>query len=295
MFGPGVDQIEPSRRLTPAGRRGVGRVPTAALALVVSLGAGGCGPTSNLAAAGVPDAAPSPHASAGKPHKTTGNAANVVGLGDSVPAGGGGCDCTNFVQAYAQLIEANTGKPSAVENFAVGGTTSGDVVDELSQPAVIAALKMATIVLIMTGANDYDDVFDEAGIGIDPADIYPPIATVVQDNVTTTITKIKALNKKAKVVVLDYWAAEEDGAVARSQYDVTTQAAAIAATVSVNTALAIAAKAAGATYVSTYTAFKGKEGTQDDTNLLLADGDHPDPAGHALIAGTLAAVLPDGR
>src|SRR5206468_3516947 len=111
---------------------------------------------------GVPNAGASPRATVAKPHKTTGKAAKVVGLGDSVPAGGGGCNCTNFVAAYAKLIEANTGRPSGVENFAVGGTTSGDVVDQLTQPTVIAALKAATIVLIMTGANDYDDAFDEA-------------------------------------------------------------------------------------------------------------------------------------
>jgi lysophospholipase L1-like esterase len=120
------------------------------------------------------------------------------------------------------------------------------------------------------------------------------VATVVQDNVTSTLTKIKKLNSKAHLVVLDYWAAEEDGAVARAQYDATTVAASTACTLSVNTALALAAKAAGAKYVSTYTAFKGSDGSKDDTNLLGADGDHPNGTGQLVIAQAIAAVYPKG-
>jgi lysophospholipase L1-like esterase len=164
----------------------------------------------------------------------------------------------------------------------------------MSQPAVQAAVKDATIVLIMTGANDYDDAFDEASIGFDPTAAYATVATVVQDNVTNTIGKIKQLNSKAQVVVLDYWAAEEDGAVARQQYDPTTMDASVACTVSVNTALALAAKAGGASYLSTYTAFKGVDGKKDDTGLLQSDGDHPNAAGQLVIAQAVAAVYPKG-
>lgn len=261
----------------------------AALALALVLVAG-CGSGSDPAAVGVSDPVPS----AGAAHRIGGRAATVVALGDSVPAGGGGCDCPDFVASYAKLVEANTGRPAAVENLANGGSTSGDVLDDLDQPEVKTAVRSATIVLIMTGANDYDDAFDQASIGIDPTDVYPPVATVVQDNVAAAVTRIRALNKQAHVVVLDYWAAEEDGAVARRQYDVTTEEAAAAATVSVNAALAVAARAAGATYLSTYTAFKGADGKKDPTGLLGADGDHPNSVGNALIAATLSAVFPEG-
>jgi acyl-CoA thioesterase-1 len=281
----------PSRRPGPVGRYRITRAPVAASALAVVLVAG-CG--SDPAAVGASDLVPSAGAVAGKAHRIAGKAATVVALGDSVPAGGGGCDCPDFVATYAKAVEANTGKPSTVENLANGGSTSGDVLDELDQPEVKSAIRSATIVLIMTGANDYDDAFDQASIGIDPTDVYPPVATVVQDNIVAAVTRIKALNKKAHVVVLDYWAAEEDGAVARRQYDVITEEAAAAATVSVNAALAVAAKAAGATYLSTYTAFKGADGRKDPTGLLGADGDHPNSVGNALIAATLSAVFPDG-
>jgi lysophospholipase L1-like esterase len=272
-----VDEIEPRPRVV------------ASLALLCALAPAACGSGDSASLTADAGATPFPSASL-KP----GKGITVVGLGDSVPAGGGGCDCVTFVQGYGNLVTARTLHLSTVDNFAVGGTTSGDVVDEMSQPAVQAAVKDATIVLIMTGANDYDDAFDEASIGFDPTAAYATVATVVQDNVTNTIGKIKQLNSKAQVVVLDYWAAEEDGAVAQVQYDAITMAASIACTTSVNAALALAAKAGGATYVSTYTAIKGANGTKDDTDLLGSDGDHPNAAGQLVIAQAIAAVYPKG-
>jgi lysophospholipase L1-like esterase len=260
-----------------------------ALALVGALTLTACGSSSDSATSASVLLTPIPTVA----HKA-GKGASVVAFGDSVPAGGGGCECGNFVQDYADLITDRTGKTSTVDNFAVGGTTSSDVVDLLATTEAQAAIKSATIVLIMTGANDYDDAFDEASIGIDPSQVYPAVATVVQDNVTNAIGKIKKLNSKAHVVVLDYWAAEEDGAVARSEYDSTTMAASIACTDSVNNALSLAAKASSAKYVSTLTAFKGPSGTNDDTNLLGADGDHPDATGHQVIARAIYAVYPKG-
>jgi lysophospholipase L1-like esterase len=86
----------------------------------------------------------------------------------------------------------------------------------------------------------------------------------------------------------------EDGQVARDDYDKVAMTASLACTDSANAALALAAKATNATYVSTLTAFKGSKGTTDDTSLLASDGDHPDAAGHALIARTIADVFPEG-
>jgi lysophospholipase L1-like esterase len=124
--------------------------------------------------------------------------------------------------------------------------------------------------------------------------VYPPVAAVVQDNVTAAVTRIKAMNSKAHVVVLDYWAAEADGAVARGQYDVPTEQAALACTASVNAALAVAVKTTGARLISTLTAMKGKAGNGDPTSLLGADGDHPNAAGHAVIAEAINAAYPRG-
>lgn len=217
----------------------------------------------------------------------------VVGLGNSVPSGAA-CGCENFVSAYADMVSAATNTRATVANKAVSGSTSADLVNLLSGAGVQAELRSATTVLIMTGANDFNDAFDQVSLGAPAAETYGPVATAVQDNVTTVVEKIHGLNAAAHVVVLDYWAAMEDGAVAARDYDPPAMAASVACTTSVNGALAVAAKATNAVYVSTYTAFKGPGGRVDPTALLAADGDHPDAAGHQVIAKAVYDALPRG-
>jgi lysophospholipase L1-like esterase len=227
------------------------------------------------------------------PTATTAKGPVVVGFGNSVPSGTA-CNCTNFVSAYAAMVGSATNSKATVDNDAVSGSTSADVVNLLTKSSVQNQLRAATTVLIMTGANDFNDAFDQVSLGA-PADAtYAPVATAVQDNVTTIIDKIHSLNAGAHVVILDYWASMEDGAVAAKDYDATAMAASLACTTYTNDALAAAAKASNALYVSTLTAFKGPNGSNDDTNLLAADGDHPNAAGHQLIAQTISAVLPKG-
>ena len=228
-----------------------------------------------------------------KPAVTTVKDMVVVGLGNSLPSGTA-CSCVNFVSAYAAMVAAGTNTKATVDNDAVSGSTSADVVNQLAKGDVQAQVKSANTVLIMTGANDFNDAFDQVSLGASAAETYAPVATAVQDNVTTIVEKIHTLNASAHVVVLDYWAAMEDGAVAAKDYDAATMAASTASTTYVNNSLAVAAKATGAVYVSTYTAFKGPTGTNDPTALLAADGDHPDAAGHQIIARTIYAALPTG-
>jgi acyl-CoA thioesterase-1 len=217
----------------------------------------------------------------------------VVGLGNSVPSGSA-CSCVNFISAYAAMVATARNANATVDNDAVSGSTSADVVNQLADRAVQAHVRAATTVLIMTGANDFNDAFDAVSLGAPAATTFPPVATAVQDNVTAVVQRIQALNRSAHVVVLDYWAAMEDGAVAAKDYDAPTMAASVASTGYVNDALAVAAKATGVLYVSTYTAFKGRAGTEDPTALLAADGDHPNAAGHQVIARTIYAALPSG-
>ena len=42
-----------------------------------------------------------------------------------------------------------------------------------------------------------------------------------------------------------------------------------------------------ATYVDLYAPFKGADGSADPTDVLAADGDHPNAAGHEIIAQAL--------
>jgi len=271
--------------------------------LVALAACGGSGSTSTAGATTTSTAGPAPSATLAPTSSSTGRTAAsaapaakdpvVVGLGNSVPSGAV-CRCQSFVSAYADMVAAGTSTKATVDNDAVSGSTSADVVNLLTRPSVQSHLRSATTVLIMTGANDFNDSFDQVSLGSPANQTYPPVATAVQDNVTAVVQQIHSLNPAAHVVILDYWAAMEDGAVAARDYDPPAMAASVACTTYVNQALAVAAKATNALYVSTYTAFKGADGTADPTSLLAPDGDHPDAAGHQLIARTIYAALPTG-
>ena len=217
----------------------------------------------------------------------------IVAFGDSVPYAAH-CDCPGFVQEYADLAAGNDGAPAVVHNYSDPGSLSHDVIDELHHARVKRAVREATTVLIMTGANDFTAPFGEVRDGASESDQYPPATERVRQNVTEAIHVVQRLNPRAHIVVLDYWAAMKDGAVARREYSSDAQQAAEDATEAVNDALAEAVAQTHVTYVSTLVAFKGPDGDEDPTELLAADGDHPDAAGHQRIAQALIESLPQG-
>jgi acyl-CoA thioesterase-1 len=219
----------------------------------------------------------------------------VVALGDSVPAGLR-CECTTFVQAYGAAIAAARGAGATVHNEAVPGATSADVLEQLDSDDVESEVRAATTVLIMVGANDFVDSFQTVSEGgVTAANGYSAVANTVQANVTAIVKRVRALSEgPVHIVVLDYWNTKADGAVARESYSAGQNFAAAWATWYANRALRLAALATRAWYVSTFAAFKGSHGRQDPTRLLGDDGDHPNAAGHRLIAGALTAVLPAG-
>jgi lysophospholipase L1-like esterase len=144
----------------------------------------------------------------------------------------------------------------------------------------------AGTVLIMTGANDYVPAF-AAGAS---AARYRAIARTVRHNVTTAVEAVHTLNPHAQVIVLDYWAAMEDGRVAERDYTTAERRRARLATSSLDTALRAAAHDGNARFLSTYLAFN--RAAADVTRPLAADGDHPDAAGTRIITDALDALLP---
>ncbi len=212
----------------------------------------------------------------------------VVGFGDSVPAGAH-CGCPSFLQQYADRVGVATGTRPVVDNLAVDGSTSADLVELTGTDRVRKAVAQATVVVIMAGANDYEEAFQAVGAGA-ASSRYEPVAAAVRENVSAAIESIRSVNPAAAVVVADYWAAMEDGAVAQRDYTRTQLSAARQATQSLNDALWSVKSAAGVAWVSTRQAFRDQG--EDDTDLLLPDGDHPNAAGTTVIADALAAVLP---
>jgi acyl-CoA thioesterase-1 len=229
--------------------------------LVTALLLGAC--AGAAAATAVPGATPGMRETPGTP--------SVVTLGDSVAAGAE-CGCDPFPARYAE------GQHAIDVNLAESGATASDVRDEL--PGDSGALSRAAEVLIMIGANDVAGTID------DPT-TYPAAAAGVRSEVTATIAGIERLHS-VPVIVLGYWNVVLDGRVGRQTYGPDGVRAATRATAMINNALrAAAATDPDARYISTEPAFHGADGAHDPTDLLAADGDHPNAAGQAAIAALL--------
>ena len=82
---------------------------------------------------------------------------------------GTACSCENLVSAYAAMVAAGTNAKATVDNAAIPGSTSADVVNQLGKTGMQAQVKSATTVLVMTGANDFNDAFDQVSLGAPPA------------------------------------------------------------------------------------------------------------------------------
>jgi acyl-CoA thioesterase-1 len=200
----------------------------------------------------------------------------VVTLGDSVPAGSA-CGCDPFPHLYARAQHA------ADVNLAEPGYTAADVLADL--PADTAVLASAAEVLLMVGANDLADAFDDD-------EPYASAAATVRKDVAATITAIERI-QPVPVIVIGYWNVVLDGRIAAQQYSPAEVRDAAEATQAANDALQEAARQTGARYVPTGTAFHGVDGERDPTGMLAPDGDHPNAAGHAAIAALLPP-LPSG-
>lgn len=229
------------------------------------------------------------------PHAGSAAVTSVVGLGDSVPAGSA-CDCDTFVSLIRKTLATRQGTGVAADNLATGGLTSQGLLDQMDSGSATDAVGKADLVIITIGANDFDsasleddDCGPRAGLAC-----YKDGLARLRANVDGILGKVRALQTRprSRIVVTGYWNVFLDGDSARakgtayvSNSDALTRA--------VNGTLAGAAAAKGARYVDVYGPFKG-DGSRDDTPLLAADGDHPNAAGHRLIADSILSALAAG-
>lgn len=219
---------------------------------------------------------------------------SMVTFGDSVPAGSH-CGCTPFPERYARKVAASVGRPVSMTSYAFGGAVTSDVMDQLSTTRVQRAVGRSGTVLIMVGANDFAGAFaDVLAHRRRAADAFPPVADRVQRRVTAEIRTIQQLRPGIHVIVLGYWNVMKDGAVGLRTYGSWGEAKAVRATLDADAALHEAAVATRSTYVSTYYPFKGWDGRSDPTSLLAPDGDHPNAAGHGVIARAVFRAAPRG-
>lgn len=237
-----------------------------------------------------PTSTPTPGAAAIPSSAAPGSSGHVVlALGDSVPSGHA-CDCTPFPQTYGSLLSSKTGTPVKVENRAVSGLDTAGLLSQLRQSDVRAAVRASDVILITIGANDFGDHRDQVvdgTCGRGNSDCVSDELATMRTHLATVLARLTALRhgEPTWILVTGYWNVFQDGDVARRAYGEAGLQAALRLTRRANATIEAVAGADGARYVDLYAPFE--ESGRDVTSLMAADGDHPDAAGHDLIAQTL--------
>jgi lysophospholipase L1-like esterase len=219
----------------------------------------------------------------------------VLAMGDSVPSGAA-CHCRPFPEAYGDLLGQRTETRVTVDNRAVGGLDTGELLAQLRRPGMAGAVRRADVFLVTIGANDFGDhhaevVGGRCGAG-DVACVGTELAAMRQ-RLASVLARIRSLRagRPTTILVTGYWNVFQDGDVARRAFGERGLQASLRLTRRANEVIRAVSDGAGARYVDIFAPFENRGA--DVTSLLAADGDHPDAAGHALIARTLVdAGLP---
>jgi lysophospholipase L1-like esterase len=229
--------------------------------------------------------------SAPQPVVTPPGQLSVVALGDSVTSGYH-CYCRAFPALYGDLLQQRTGIGVTVHNLGRPGLDSDGLLNELDHDNSLTARATAEadVVLITIGANDFVDHEKDITAGRCTTECVTAELSRLTTNLQRILQRIRTFRPldPPTVVITDYWNVFEDGEVARRAYPPAGVGASKQLTLAVNQLIRSAANAGGSVFVDLYDAFEA----QDDTAILASDGDHPNAAGHALIANLIAANAP---
>lgn len=199
----------------------------------------------------------------------------LVVLGDSVAAGSM-CACGGFGVALA----ANA--TGSLINAAKSGLTSQGLLTQLKSPSMVDALKTATVVTVTIGANDFDETAASQRTCATLSCYAAPLQNL-RANLTALTSRLTTMTRPTTTIVLTgYWNVFLDGEVGDSK-GATYVATSDGLTRSVNSVIGQVAKAHSDLYADLYGPFKAAA-SSDDTQLLAPDGDHPNAAGHHIIA-----------
>ncbi len=218
----------------------------------------------------------------------------VVGLGDSVTAGSD-CDCADFVRQYAAQITARTGHQNEVVNLGAAGQTITGLQQQLTaDPNMRRAVAASDVVVVTIGANDLSPALARwQADGCRPTCPTPELSSLppALARLLATVTDVLR-GSPALLLVTGYWNVFPDGMVGRQAYGPDYLRWSDGLTRAANNLIKRATRKIEAHYIDLYTPFEGPERDADPTGLLAADGDHPNAAGHQLIARALADAEP---
>ena len=229
---------------------------------------------------------------ASRPHRTV----TVVGIGDSVTSAAV-CGCTGFVELVAAHLPAAAGGPAHVVNLGTNSLTAAGLDTSITTPGpTTSAVAQGDILLITIGANDLTPLLSQWATSGCPAACYAPAVDAVGSHLGAILAAAKKLRGQlpTQMLVTDYWNVFADGDVARKANGTAYLRWSDELTRALNNRICLAAQHAGATCVDLYAPFKA-DGSRNPTAFLAGDGDHPNAAGHQLIASTvLALTVPRG-
>ena len=212
----------------------------------------------------------------------------VVGLGDSVTAGTA-CDCADYVARYAAQVPASAGGPARAVNLGVGGLTSTELLADLKgqgpMPLQVASGRR--------GARDHRGQRPRAAAGHLRGLRLPGCVLLARRpgrarNLTGIVAQVKALRggHPTRILVTDYWNVFEDGDVASAGHGPSYLAWSDDLSRRLNAAALLGGGGRGRDVRRPLRPVQGRRG-RNPTALLAGDGDHPNAAGHGVIAAAL--------
>jgi len=146
--------------------------------------------------------------------------------------------------------------------------------------------------LVTIGANDLVPLELGQSSGCTTT-CYTPLVKSIGHNVELIVAAARAgqPGHPPTILVTNYWNVFQDGDVGTAENGASFQSWSDMLTLAANAQICDAARRLGATCVDLYKPFKG-DGSKNPTAQLAADGDHPNRAGHQLIASALLADTP---
>ncbi|MBO8172117.1 MAG: lipase [Bacillaceae bacterium] len=124
---------------------------------------------------------------------------NMVFLGDSITRGVGDREGMGYVGRVKQALEQEEGWRLSVNNLAVSGATSEDLIDQLQQDGIQYALSRADVIVLTIGGNDLHPGWDE----LDTIDFsqYRGDVEGFSENAARILDLIRAVNPDSPI----YW------------------------------------------------------------------------------------------
>ncbi len=223
----------------------------------------------------------------------TGGSVTVVGLGDSVMLGTS-CGCDGIMADYARREQASSGVRIVPVNRGASGATAATLRSDLRSGAELGQVGRARVVVVVIGANDLvPQLRRQEGSGC-PASCYAPAVTAMGERLHDVLARVSSARRSSTgpVLVLDYWNVFPDGRQTEGRQGAALVGWARRVSRVANATICRTSAAFHDTCVDLYGPMLGAEG--DPTDLLAADGDHPNAQGVELIVDRLLAATPKG-